>query len=89
MLNKCPINKLHPQSLIFNLGRELIKYVFLKYGCKRYHMDQKLEAGQMTTDTKEHKDIYEIKVQNRSIWNVRVQKKLGNNSVKTRFASAI
>lgn len=52
-------------------------------------MDQKLEAGQMTTDKKEHEDIYEIKVQNRSIWNVRVQKILGNNSVKTRFASAI
>lgn len=67
MLNKCPINKLHPQSLILNLGRELIKYVFLKYDCRRYHMDQKLEAGQMTTDKKEHKDIYEIKVQNRSI----------------------
>lgn len=30
-------------------------------------MDQKLEAGQMPTDKREHKDIYEIKVQNRSI----------------------
>lgn len=89
MLNKCPTNKLHPQSLILILGRELIKYVFFKYDYRRYHMDQKLEAGQMPTDKREHKGIYEIKVQNRSIWNVRVQKNLGNYSVNTRFASVI
>lgn len=52
-------------------------------------MDQQLEAGQMPTDKREHKGIYEIRVQNRSIWNIRVQKNLGNYYVNIRFASAI